>query len=74
MIDQCSKMEIKRCPICDIQPEVSFEKVGVLKVCAINCSNIGCPHYYPIVATALKKKEALKKAADRWNKRIEGER
>lgn len=71
MTDQHLKVEIKPCPKCGVQPEVSFDRVGALKVCAINCPNIGCPHYYPIVATALKKKDAMKKAAARWNERIE---
>ena len=64
-------MEAKRCPLCGIFPEIRTKKTGLTHFCSINCPNIGCKYFYPIVYTAWTKDKAKEKAISHWNERVD---
>ena len=64
--------EVKICPRCNVLPNFYEKRTKIgFHLCSINCPNLGCPYYYPVVATSFSKKKARKNAVLAWNTRIE---
>ena len=64
----------KLCPKCNQLPTISFDHIGIKKICSIGCSNIGCFFCSPIVITGFNKEKITQKAIDKWNQRVENYR
>ena len=64
-------MEAKLCPKCNCLPTIHTNKRFVRTICTVSCPNFGCPQFYPIVTTGFSEQNAITKAVEAWNARIE---